>query len=52
MRFWKTLAVACVAVAFTAAAQAECGGNHNKSASNAAATGKIAANKDGHQQTK
>ena len=36
--FWKTLAVVCVAMAFTAAAQAECGGDHGKTAVNEVST--------------
>ena len=30
---WKTLAIACIAMAFTTLAQAECGGDHGKTAS-------------------
>jgi hypothetical protein len=45
MRVWKTLTVACVAMAFSAAAQAECGGALNKTATNKNATGKLTTNK-------
>lgn len=45
MRLWRILAVAAVAMTFTAAAQAECGGLHRsalKSASSEASGGKTA----------
>jgi hypothetical protein len=46
MKLWKTLAVASLAMAFGVGAHASCGGVHQamKTASNAAAKGKVATN--------